>query len=191
MKRPERPDKILREFFDFMERELIKRFKNQNVPNVEEMVAFRKSIIFETDRGCALMSAACIDNFLGNLLRAHLIDDTTVVPKLFMQYGPLSTFSSRTDLAYVLGLIDAETRREINLVRKIRNEFAHRHEPISFELPAIKDQCRQFLLSQKVDTPRKQFTLGVMFTLATLITRIQATTHCQPRRDALLLRKGL
>ena len=129
------------------------------------------------------MSAACIDNYLGNLLRAHLIEDKTVVPKLFTQYGPLSTFSSRTDLAYVLGLIDAETRREINLVRKIRNEFAHRHEPTSFEFPSIRDQCREFLLSQKVDTPRKQFTLGVMFTLATLLTRTAGTTHCQPRRD--------
>jgi DNA-binding MltR family transcriptional regulator len=90
------------------------------------------------DRECALMAAAYIDSLLEKLLEAYLIEDKALVPTLFGVYGPLGTFASRTDLAYGVGLIDAQTRKQITYIRKIRVEFAHTYEPITFEYPPIR-----------------------------------------------------
>ncbi len=77
----------------------------------------------EGDRACAVLGLATIDALLGELLRLALIKDP---PKeLFEDRGAFSTLSSKIDIAYALGLIAKEDRRDLHLLRKIRNEFAH------------------------------------------------------------------
>jgi DNA-binding MltR family transcriptional regulator len=44
---------------------------------------------------------------------------------LFGFNAPLGTFSARTKAAYVMGLIERKEYEEINIIRKIRNEFGH------------------------------------------------------------------
>jgi hypothetical protein len=39
----------------------------------------------------------------------------------------LSTLAVRAELAFALGWIGPETRKELGLLRKIRNKFAHSH----------------------------------------------------------------
>ena len=51
--------------------------------------------------------------------------DKEINKRLFRGYGPLSTFSSRIDIAYALGLISAEIHQELTKIRNIRNLFAH------------------------------------------------------------------
>jgi hypothetical protein len=149
----------MNEFLQRMEAELLAQAESKSSLAFREVYGLRKSLGSETDRGCALMAAAYIDSLLGKLLEAYLIEDAALVPALFGAYGPLGTFASRTDLAYGLGLINKQTRKQITHIRKIRVEFAHTYEPITFEYPPIRDRCRELTLSEKVDTPRKRFTL--------------------------------
>jgi len=55
--------------------------------------------------------------------------------------GPIGTFESRIDMAFMLGLISENERRILNLIRKIRNEFSHSAEHIDFESSRVKDMC--------------------------------------------------
>jgi hypothetical protein len=80
----------------------------------------------ESDRAALLMGAAWLDEGLLNLLRAHLLPSTTKEDQeLFEGHGPLATFSARTKVSRRLGLISADFEQAINIIRRIRNKFAH------------------------------------------------------------------
>ncbi|NPU93980.1 MAG: hypothetical protein HPY82_18880 [Gammaproteobacteria bacterium] len=61
--------------------------------------------------------------------------------KIFDGYGPLATFSAKTDMALLLGLITERVHKDINLIRKIRNIFAHEAEKVGFEIDQVKGLC--------------------------------------------------
>ena len=109
----------------------------------DDVTQFRHTLSAESDRACALMAAAYIDNQLGQLLCAYFIDAPTLVKPLLGAMGPLSTLSSRISLAYLLGLIGPNARHDLDLIRKIRNDFAHKSKPMTFESPGVIDRCRE------------------------------------------------
>jgi hypothetical protein len=51
--------------------------------------------------------------------------------------GPLSTFNSKIIAAYAFGLIDETTRKNLNIIRTIRNAFAHSKRLIDFDDQAV------------------------------------------------------
>ncbi|WP_098743521.1 MltR family transcriptional regulator [Paenibacillus sp. EZ-K15] len=107
------------------------------------LLKFRRSLTPESDRGCALLAVAFLDNLIQKLLQKYFIDNKQVVDNIFTGTGALSSFSSRIELAYLLGLISPDTRRDLNLLRKIRNEFAHSMEILSFQDQRIEARCKE------------------------------------------------
>jgi hypothetical protein len=77
----------------------------------------------ESDRGCALVGAAILEESLANLLRASFVPGTA--EELLGQDRPLGTFSARIKAARAIGLIDKTDFTDLELVRKIRNDTAH------------------------------------------------------------------
>lgn len=146
----------------------------ENTPNIfgriDEVIQFRGSLTSESDRGCALMAASYLDGELEKLLRDYLVPDTQVANSLFRSDGALGSFGSRIDLAYLLGLIGVSARRDLHLIRKMRNEFGHIAKPISFDDEAMVNRCRELYhsnLDPAVD-PRTKFTNVVLGVTATL-----------------------
>jgi DNA-binding MltR family transcriptional regulator len=139
---------------------------------IDEVMAFRRTLSPESDRGCALIAAAYLDAELEKLLRLAVVDDPKVADNLFDQSRPLGTFSSRIDLAYLLGLIGISIHRDLHLIRKIRNDFGHDHSPITFETQRIKCRCKE-LFTHPLDTdfpPRRIFMAAAMGVLASIHT---------------------
>lgn len=85
------------------------------------------SLLMESDRGLVLAGAAFLDEALFDLLSTTFRADLSKNDRdaLFTHLGPLSSMSSRSLVAYAVGLVDEETRRSLDLVRRIRNSFAH------------------------------------------------------------------
>ena len=102
-----------------------------------EVFEFRATLTEETDRGCALMAAAYLDDQLECLLRRTLVDDNTAIDDLLRSAGALGSFSARIELCYALGLLPGQARRDLHLIRKIRNDFGHVAKPLAFEEPGI------------------------------------------------------
>ena len=129
---------------------------------------FRQSLDFESDRGCALFAASFIDDALAILLRASLVSDNKIEQALFSGTAPLATFSSRISMSFYLGKLPLPCRQDLDIVRKIRNEFAHRAEAISFTDKGIADRCRtlHFSLRKKNAPPRAHFTSATCALLA-------------------------
>ena len=104
----------------------------------------------QSDRGAAILAAAFIDVHLADVLmyvfRANLSKDDDKA--LFDDAnGPLASFSSRIKMAHALGVIGDKTRADLNLIRKVRNEFAHKIKVRSFNEPPISDICRSLQLA--------------------------------------------
>src|SRR5690242_19486358 len=125
---------------------------------LDEGVAFRHTLDHETDRGCALMAASYVDSQLDELLRKRFVKDLDVADNLLGQAMPLASFSARIDSAYALGLIGPRVRRDIHLIRKIRNEFGHNPTLIDFGHAPIEARCREMYHDgYEYETARKRF----------------------------------
>jgi hypothetical protein len=61
----------------------------------------------ESDRGCAMVAAAYLEESLESLLRAAFISDPKAVDELFDPMRPISDFAAKTEVSYCLGLIRA------------------------------------------------------------------------------------
>jgi mannitol operon repressor len=111
--------------------------------DVKDLSAFLAEFQAETDRGAALVGAALIDHRLSETLRAFMVSKTAAGELLDGGSAPLCTFSARIKATFALGLIDRHEQQECDLIRKIRNEFAHRTHGIGFADLKISALCKQ------------------------------------------------
>jgi len=86
---------------------------------------FLNEIKNESDRAAVILGAAKIDDVLAQLIKKFLLPNVSSKDELMEDDGPISSFSARINIAYRLGLIDNELTRNLHLIRKTRNEFAH------------------------------------------------------------------
>lgn len=154
-------------------------------PFFDEVMEFRRALTPETDRGCALMAAAYLDEQLGRLLRAAFVEDVKVLDALLESIGPLATFSSRIDLCYALGLLPPLVRRDVHLIRKIRNEFAHAASPLTFEHARMAARCSELHYAFCVvgDRTRAKFTNAALGVCAVIHGELVAAKHPGIPRD--------
>jgi len=113
-------------------------------PTTSEEMIQRRDELFETlskesDRGVVLISAAFLEEALEALLRArfsirHPKSKSSIKP-LFDSSGPLSTFSAKIKICYAMDLMGKWMYEDLEIVRKVRNEFAHSIGVARFDLP--------------------------------------------------------
>jgi mannitol operon repressor len=103
----------------------------------------------ETDRGAALVGAALIDTRLERLLRSHLVESKATEELLEGGNAPLATFGSRAKISYALGLITTIEFTESDIIRRVRNEFAHGVHGLTFHNQKISALCNNL----KANTP--------------------------------------
>ena len=173
-------------------------YKSSSQENFDK---FTKALYEESDRGLALIAASALDFDLGQLLRQTVVDNKKIAKDIFEQSRPLSSFSSRIDMSYLIGHLSIEEHHELHLIRKIRNEFGHSFDNISFSTQKIKSLCEHFKLSIYPDAPgREKFQMSTAFLLGSLnkkIAEAQHTTEAPATKffsrneswDAFLLRK--
>lgn len=109
--------------------------------DLEYFSDFLKEFQDETDRGAALVGAALLDKQLFNLLKSLFLDKKESLELIAGGSAPLGTFSARIKACYCLGLITDIEHGEIQLVRKVRNEFAHQTHGLTFDNEKVKSLC--------------------------------------------------
>lgn len=96
----------------------------------------------ESDRGCALILAANLDNRLRGLLENYFVEQSKGKDNdLFQGNGCLSTFSSRIAISFSSGLLGEDERCDLDIIRKIRNDFAHNECSIGFASELVSERC--------------------------------------------------
>lgn len=105
----------------------------------EALYEFHKLFNLEKkdERTIAILGGTFLEMALEHLLHAFLPENEKEVRELFDFNKPLGNFSNKISISFCLGLIDRMIKSDLNLVRKIRNKFAH-DLFVSFEDPEIK-----------------------------------------------------
>lgn len=157
-----------------------------NTDALREIVEFRTVLTGESDRGCALMATAYLEASLDKLISAFLVEDKRVQKDVFSNKGFLETFSSKIDFAYLLGLITKSMHRDLHLLRKIRNEFAHNLTNLSFDSPAIRDRCSELSYQNldRTESSRDKFTSTMMRIDGELFVTSSEQKHLETKKES-------
>jgi hypothetical protein len=104
----------------------------------------------QSDRGAGIIAGAFVEDFLKDALRSRLrlteAHEEKTFSDLFGRTRPLSSFSAKIDLGFLLGIYRAEIHQDLHRIRRIRNEFSHEREPLDFSRQKIVDHCRALWL---------------------------------------------
>ena len=110
-----------------------------NIPSLDQAA---KVFTKQSDRGSALIAAAWVDDALEVYLRAFLRPDKKTADAMLQPEGPLGSFAARIKIAYLLGIIEPTAHKDLEIIRGIRNDFAHVRQHIKFTDQSIKDRCK-------------------------------------------------
>jgi DNA-binding MltR family transcriptional regulator len=147
-------------------------------PEVKQLHDFLAAFNAESDRGAALVAASMLDERLQEILSTFFVKSHEASDLLAGFNAPLGTFSSRASAAFALGLVQKNEFKEITLIRKIRNEFGHGWEPMSFSSDRIAGFTRQLpwlgpAEYEATSTLRARFNFAVSMLLTDLIWRVR------------------
>jgi len=159
-----------------------------------EIAEFRMGLAVESDRASGLMSAAFLEDYLSRLIGAFMVDNIKVKSEIFSHNGPLGTFSSKIDMAFMLGLISDNTKRDLHLLRKIRNEFAHSAKPLEFTNSAINSRCGELSCTEQIPktaSPRTLFNRSMMVACQEMALTLINLKHTDEKQDKIIPNSGL
>jgi histone deacetylase complex regulatory component SIN3 len=117
-------------------------------PHLKGFGEFLEELNKETERGAALASAAFVDDLVQQILSAFLLETESAANLLNGFNAPLGSFSARIAAAHAMGLISDAEQRECDLIRKVRNEFAHKIK-MSFDDKRVQGLCSALTFSAK------------------------------------------
>ena len=104
----------------------------------------------DSDRAAGIIGAVLVEESLAMLLRSRLVTDEDIHREMFRSSGPLGSFSAKINLAHLLGLFGPTAKKELDTIREIRNEFAHRVAR-SFLFEPVRDLANNLSLSEKIE----------------------------------------
>jgi hypothetical protein len=129
----------------------------------------------ESDRACAVLGAALLDARLESLYKRRLL---CFQEELLSNNGPLGTFSARIRVARALAWISPDVQSDLDVIRLIRNEFAHNFDhKLSFADQSVTDRCKNLKVAQilleanehAASTPHPNFSAEVIRAMGAVI----------------------
>lgn len=125
----------------------------------------------ESSLGMVLVTSSFVDEQLRETLRSFFTKEKYAKELLDGANAPLGTFSSRINAAAALGLISDEEYRNCHIVRKIRNEFAHK-VTTDFEDDNIKAMCMNLTgYAPGIEDPKGRYSTAVIGLVASFYNR--------------------
>lgn len=112
-------------------------------PTFEELLTVFQLLETESDRGCALIAGAWLENLLQMAIDCHFADcGPDFRQRLYEGSGaPLGTFAAKIKIGRALSIYDAGIQKRFEKVKDIRNAFAHALRPLDFANPTIVSAC--------------------------------------------------
>jgi hypothetical protein len=141
---------------------------NRNTSTPEDLARIQvviQELQSQSDRGVAIVGSAWVEEGLLGMLHAAFQPDPTIWKRATGNYGPLSTFSAKIDMAHLLRLVSSQIYSDLNAIRSVRNAFAHdvahrkTYEKLSFTSSDMKEKCLGLgcVAHEKLLNPRHAF----------------------------------
>jgi len=148
----------------------------------------------ESDRASVILSASMLDQVLETILRSCFCPTTSADdPLLDGANAPLSTFASRIDACYRIGMISAKLCRDLHIIRKVRNEFAHNVTGCTFDSAGVRNRILELTRSSDIcqtlpekriqfpEGPKGDFQITVSMFLTHLWILAEGITQYSPK----------
>jgi DNA-binding MltR family transcriptional regulator len=120
-------------------------------PDFDGVLRLYKELDKESDRGAVLVAGAMLEEALAALLVTHFVANPTATDPLFDgPNAPLQSFSAKIDAGYRMGLFSDRFCRDLHVIRRIRNDVAHRAAGCSFQDTSIADRVRALTASHGI-----------------------------------------
>jgi|SRR5208282_4535815 len=144
----------------------------------------------ESARSAIAVAGSLLERALEDLIQTRFEEPKNKTEEgiLFSEMGVIGSFNEKIWVAYFLGLIGPDTRRDMDLIRSVRNEAAHDMNPISFDTDTIKSRCLELRFAEaKYDSARDRFLVNVHLIIAAIHLKCaehemrKAKTKVRPR----------
>jgi len=155
----------------------------ENYPHLREFFPLLDALNKESHRGAVLIACSYLDSQLRQILAAFMASGSSAKILLEGFNAPLGTFSARIAACSALGLLTIQESRECDLLRKIRNEFAHKVDA-SFEAEKIVYLTKELRFSHtEFEEPFGRFNTAAVGLILNLTNRPHyvAQTRRTPR----------
>jgi hypothetical protein len=96
----------------------------------------------KNDRVTAISLCGFLDGCLKRAI-LHALPNETAGWRLFEDRGLLESFGAKITMGHALGLYGNQTRRNLDILREVRNLFAHDITQLSFATPEIAHACTE------------------------------------------------
>jgi hypothetical protein len=101
------------------------------------------------DRAAAIVAAAFLEDHLAIALKTRFHQDEKILNETFRSSGPLGSFSAKINMAFLIGLCSKETCKELDTIKEIRNEFAHKGLTMDFNSQRVRDLANNLTFGKK------------------------------------------
>jgi DNA-binding MltR family transcriptional regulator len=114
------------------------------------------------DRTTAIMVTSFLEDFLAIAIlhKFHVKPTEDQLNELFAGYGPLASLAGKVAIGYALGAISADGKHDLGIIRKIRNDFAHTMDPLTFDSQEIASRCHSLKLTDNLRSKRVEERAG-------------------------------
>ena len=106
-----------------------------------DVEALASELAGESDRAVIILLGTLIDDTLMNQMskRLSFSPSESEVDHIFRFEGPLGTFSARTEIARLFGIINDDLYQQIDTIRELRNACAHSKYVLRFSNPVLSN----------------------------------------------------
>jgi hypothetical protein len=122
----------------------------------------------QNDRGAAILACTFVENALETAVSRRFPGVAKVFSRLFEDGGPLEAFDAKLLLAQALEIYGNLTASNMNVIKHVRNTFAHSSIPILFSATEVAAACNTLTLlspnpqryreALPFSSPREKFT---------------------------------
>jgi DNA-binding MltR family transcriptional regulator len=117
-------------------------------PNITDLPALEREFYGESDRAVAVLQAAMVDQTLEAAIKRKLSPNLSgdFLKDLFEFEGVIGSFSNKITMGFALGVFGKKTFHDLNIIRALRNAFAHLRKPMRFSSPAVAGMCENLTI---------------------------------------------
>lgn len=143
---------------------------------LKDWQAYYEEFNNESPRGMVIIASAQLEALLQKIIETYLSVHLSDIRYIFSSH--LTSFDGKINLARSLKIIDKTIYYDLNIIRQIRNEFAHSLYYLSFDSDTIVKLCQKFKHKIPFDhfpnTPINQFAVASSMVLTRLNLVLQA-----------------
>jgi hypothetical protein len=158
-----------------------KSLRKLSETNQEDAIAVILELLTVSDRSAAILGGAFVEHALEKAIIDRLpVNNQNTIEKLTARDGALNSFFSKTHLGYAMGLYGAEVADELDIIRTVRNLFAHSMKRLTFETKEVAEEIAKlrhdpnFPETPRLSVPRQRFNIYCIRFMLTLMTNEMA-----------------